>query len=175
MFTVRNSDHALSLSARTATADLKAGMIVAFVQNTSTVAGEQPLVRKATLAEITDPTIQKGLVDFIVEDSLAVDFDISLVDQTLSPTTNAHNATPVIPLGSQVNVWMGKLVVSYHSADLPAALLPTAVREGARVAFNNTTNLPAIYNSGGADGSQTPVGIVYRIDGPEVSMLVTLA
>jgi hypothetical protein len=172
MITIRNADTTLSLSARTATADLIAGMIVAFVQ--STASGDQPKVRKATIAEISDPTVVKGIVDFIVDDSLAVDFDISLIDQSLSPTVNIHNANMVIPLNAQVNVWLGKVVIAYHSSNLPAALKSGTVREGMKLSFAGGTNLPALYASGGVDGSQTPVGMVYRVDGPEVTMLITI-
>ena len=166
MITVRNADMALSLSARASTADLQPGMIVVFV--VSAASGDQPKVRKATNLEIADVTIPKGIVDFIVDDSEAVDFTINTVTQALTEVSN------VIPINSQVNVWMGKLVIAYTAANLSATLAPATVREATKVAFDADTAFPREYLAGQTDGGQIPMGIVYRVDGPEVTLLITV-
>jgi hypothetical protein len=165
MITIRNAKTAQSVSARASTADLKPGMIVAFVAGAAN--GDQPKVRKATIAEIADATVLKGIVDYIPADSDAVDFTIVPATQVLTPVDDT------IPLDAQVNVWFNKPIVAYHESKLPAGLKPTTQREGTKVAFDGDTALPAAYNAGGADGTQVIMGMVYRNDGPEMTIVFT--
>lgn len=164
MITIRNADLAQSVSARASTADLTPGMVVAFVQGDAS--GDQPKVRKATTAELTDATVQKGIVDFIQPDSQDVDFNYNVVSQALTPIAKT------IPQGAQVNVWFGTLVIAYHDSLLPAGLKSTTIRETAKVAFDSTTALPAVYNGAGANGTNGYVGMVYRVDPVEVTLVV---
>lgn len=168
LFTIRNRDHALALAARASTADLKTGMVVVFVQGGAS--GDQPQVRKATGAELADATVQKGIVWYRAkEDDADIDF-------TWDPATNSMTvkAAALIPLNAQVTVLTGKVIVAYHKSLLPAGLLPGTVRETAKIAFDSATNFPGVYNAGGANGLQIAVGSVFRIDGPEVTMVVVL-
>lgn len=167
MITVRNPSAALSVSARTAAATaFVPGMIVKFAQGTAS--GDQPTVVAPLAADMSDAKVLKGIVDFVTADSQDVDF-------TINPATQALTLlSEVIPAGSQVNVWMGKIVIAYNNANLPAALQGGTVREATTVTFSNATQLPAVYNAAGTDGSQVVVGMVYRVDGPEVTMIITL-
>lgn len=168
MITVRNQSVALSVSARTAAATaFVPGMIVKFAQGPAS--GEQPTVVAPLAADMSDAKVLKGIVDFVTADSQDVDF-------TLNPATQALVLlSEVIPAGSQVNVWLGKLVIAYNEANLPAGFKAANVREGTtQITFSNTTQLPAPFNGAGTDGTQIVVGAVYRVDGPEVTMIITL-
>jgi len=162
MITARNVMLSLPLSARTATADLKTGMVVKFVQ--SAASGDQPLVAKATAADLVDPTVLKGVVDFIQPDSQYVEFSLDTTTLTITPLAES------IPQGAQVNVWTVKPVIAYHASKLDASLSPATIREGAVVAIDGDTSLPALYSAGATDGRQKAVGTVYRVDGPEVTI-----
>lgn len=167
MITVRNADTVQSVSARASTADLQPGMIVAFVQGTAS--GEQPKVRKATAAEIIDATVMKGVVDFIPDNNEFVDFDVNTVTGGLTAKSD------VIPVDSQVNVWMGPcLVIAYSDDVLPSGLKSATVREASKVGFDGDTAFPGVYASGATDGLQSAKGMVYRVDGPEVTLIVSL-
>jgi hypothetical protein len=161
MITVRDRSAAISFSARTGEAGLVAGMLVKFVAGSAS--GEQPKVVKATGADMADATVKKGIVDYIQPDSLDVDFDINVVTQALTAQAKT------IPLNAQVNVWMGTIVLGYHESLLPATLKPAVVREPAVVGFDGATNLPAL-----AVDAEIDNGFVYRIDGPEVTMVFSL-
>jgi hypothetical protein len=172
MITIRNEDKALSLSVRAATDDLTTGMLVVMVQ--SAAAGDQPLVRKATGAEMINPAIRKFIVEYDAPDSNEVDFDIDVVTQDLVAI-----AKP-IPVGAQVNVWTGDLVIAYHESAIPASL--RATREATAFGFDATTNLPSVtadaesttFPDAGGTPTVIPIGIKYRIDGPEHTFLVRL-
>lgn len=167
MITVRNQSVALSVSARTGAATtLKAGMVVKFAQGAAS--GDQPTVVPVVAADLSDPKVVKGIVDYITPDSQDVDFDVTTATLALSPIA------VVIPAGAQVNVWLGKLVIAYHESLLPAGFKAANARESDKVSFDADTGLPAAYNAAGADGTQTPVGMVYRVDGPEVTFIITL-
>lgn len=166
MITIRNEDKALSLSARASTADLVSGMVVVAVQGAAS--GDQPKVRKATAAELADVKVQKFIVEYDAPDSNEVDFDINVVTQGLTPIAKT------IPQNAQVNIWMGTLVIAYHETLLPAGFKAANAREAAQVAFDGDTNLPAAYNAAGSDGTQIVSGLVYRVDGPEVTLVVKL-
>lgn len=172
MITIRNEDKALSLSARASTADLVTGMLVVMVQ--AAASGDQPLVRKATEAEMENPAIRKFIVEYDYPDSQDVDFEINTVTQALTPIAK------LIPEGAQVNVWTGDLVIAYHESAIPTTL--EATREGTAFGFDQATNLPAVVadsdlttfpDTGGA-ATVVPIGIKYRIDGPEHTFLMRL-
>ena len=167
MITIRNEDKALSLSARASTADLVSGMIVVAVQGAAS--GDQPKVRKATAAEIKDVKVQKFIVEYDAPDSTEVDFNINTVTQGLTPIAKT------IPLNAQVNIWMGTVVIAYHESLLPAGFKAADAREASPVVFDSDTNLPAAYSAGGStDATDTVEGFVYRVDGPEVTLVVKL-
>lgn len=166
MITIRNEDKALSLSARASTNDLQSGMVVVAVPGTAS--GDQPKVRKATAAEIADTKVQKFIVEYDAPDSQEVDFDINVQTQGLTALTK------LIPQDAQVNIWMGTVVIAYHDSVLPVGFKSTDAREADKVSFDGDTALPAAYNNAGADGTQIVVGLVYRVDGPEVTLVVKL-
>jgi hypothetical protein len=166
MITIANSTLALPFSARVSTTDVKPGMIVTFIQGTAS--GEQPQVRKATLAEIQDATVPKGIVEYFKPDSTDVDFDVDPATQalTLEDTT--------IPQNAQVTVWMGKPVVTYYGAVLAADLAPATVREATKVGFDADTNFPAAYLGSATDGREICTGFIYRVDGPAITIAFSL-
>lgn len=165
MITVRNEDTANSVSARAGAASLKAGMLVVLAQGAAS--GDQPTCVKATAADIADQTVRKFIVDYEQKDSLDVDFDIDVTDSSL--TVEAKT----IPNGAQVNLWYGDIVIAYHESLLPTGAKAADLREGTqKIGWDADTGLPAKYNSAGTKGEKVALGVVYRIDGPEVTMLV---
>jgi hypothetical protein len=166
MITVRNADNAHSIAARAGAAGLRPGMVVKFAQGAAS--GDQPTVVKAVAADMSDATVLKGIVDFVQHDSQFVDFTVNQVTQVLTAVDDT------IANGEQVNVWMGKIVIAYHDADLPTLLKSATVRESAKVAFDADTSFPAEYLTGQTDGRQVATGMVYRVDGPEVTLLLNV-
>lgn len=172
MIVIRNQDQALSLSARAETADLQSGMLVVMVEAAN--AGDQPLVRKATQGEMTNPAVRKFIVDYDAEDSQEVDFTIDPVTQALTPITK------VIPIDAQVTAWTGDLVIAYHEAVLPASV--EAIREGTAAGFDSATNFPCVvadadsptFPDTGGTATVVHPALKYRIDGPEHTFLVRL-
>lgn len=167
MLTVRDYRLAQSLTARAKTgASLKPGMVVVMEQGASSQ--DPPVVSKATVEDIGDATVQKFIVDYLQPDSLDVDF-------TWDPST--YGLTPenvVIPDEAQVNIWSGKIVVGYHDSALPTALQSANAVVADKVGFSTATGFPAKYDAAGAAGEDTYFGYVYRVDGPEVTMVLDL-
>lgn len=162
MITIRNQDTALPFSARAGAADLKVGMVVKFAIGSAS--GEQPTVIQASAADMLDSTIKKGIVDFHVEDSTNVDFDVTLTSSTLVAQAK------LIPLNEQVVVWTNKPIVAYHQSALDASITFSSLREAAKIGFSETTNFPGLYSGGATDGRQVYAGWVYRMDGPEATI-----
>jgi hypothetical protein len=165
MITIRNEDKALSLSARAGVV-LTPGQVVKLAPGTAS--GDQPTVVLATIADLSDVTVQKFIVDYVQPDSLDVDFDINPSTQALTPIAKT------IPSGAQCNIWYGTVVVAYHETLLPAGFKAANAREADKAAFDGDTGLPGKYASGAVDGLQAAKGFVYRVDGPEVTFSFTL-
>jgi hypothetical protein len=167
MITIRDRSKALSLSARASTADLQTGMIVVMVQGAAS--GDQPKVRRATAAEIQDVKVQKFIVEYDAPDSLEVDY-------VIDPATQLLTAQPrPIAVNAQVNIFMGILVIAYTEDVLPAGFKAANIRESVQMSYDATTSFPAAYSAGGtANGTDTPKGHAYRVDGPEVTFIVRL-
>lgn len=168
MITVRNRDTALSLSAR-AGAVLKPGQVVKFAAGAAS--GDQPTVVAVTAADLDAAaagTLTIGIVDYVQPDSQDVDFDVNVVTQGLTAQAKT------IPSGAQCNVWTNKPVIAYHSSVLDASLAPATVREPQKVAFLVSNGLPAAHNAAAVDtGAENYMGFVYRVDGPEVTIVFT--
>lgn len=167
MITVRNAETCQSVSARAGQANLKPGMVVKFAAGAAS--GDQPTVVAVTAADLdaaTAGTITLGIVDYVQPDSLDTDFTIDPATQVLTPVAKT------IPNGAQVNVWMNKPIIGYHKDDLDASLDPATVREPQKVAFLVANGMPAAFNAAAVDtGAENYMGFVYRVDGPEVTLL----
>jgi hypothetical protein len=162
MITLRNTDMALAFTALAGEAGLTPGMIVKFVQGTSS--GDAPKVVKAAAADLDDAKIKKGIVHFAFEDSQEVDFDINVGTSTLTAQAKT------IPAGGQVTVFTGRPVIAYHKSALDSSITFGSLREGAQIGFDGTTGLPGLFAAGEAGGRENYMGWVYRMDGAEVTI-----
>lgn len=153
---------------------LEVGQLVAVIQGTAK--GEPVQVRAATVADIQDDTVVKGIVDYIPDNDLAVDF---IIDPTaagssgfLALNTEDDNTTD-IPSGAACVMWHGRPVVAFDANSVDAALDLGAIREGAKLAFDGDSAKLAAYNGGGVDGTEVFMGVLYRHEGPEITVLFT--
>jgi hypothetical protein len=148
-----------------------------------TARGEQPRVQKVTTADLdalTAGTFQgiMGIVDWSPSDSLAVDFrtaggpSATLAGYAVESDVMPYDAADIAKC-AQVNVWFNKPVIAFYSNKLDASLAPTVAREADVAGFIVGTGLIAKYNSGAVTGEENPLGVVYRVDGPEVTVIFT--
>jgi hypothetical protein len=163
MIVIRNRDHSLAFTARANAADLRNGMVVKF---SGVTANGTPQVQRATTADLTDASIQKGIVWYRGKDDTEVDFEMDATGVTMTAIAK------VIPQDAQVTVYTGKMVVAYHSSLIPAGLQNAAAL--AKVAIDSTTSFPALWVNAGANGTGTSVGFLERKDGPETTLVLSL-
>lgn len=173
MITVRNPTDASALTVIASEA-MEVGMLVAVIQGTAK--GEPVQVRKAVEADIEDATVLKGIVDFIPDDDLAVDF---LIDPTaagtssfLATNTESDN-TRTIPAESACVLWYNKPIIGFHSSAVDAALDFSVVREPAKLAFDPASSKLTNYDPAGTLGTQIFFGTLYRHEGPEITVVFT--
>jgi hypothetical protein len=170
MVTIRNPNEA---RARTVFAGeaLENGMFVKVVPGDA--AGDPPkVVRITTKAELQDAGLVKGVVTFIPDNDLAVDFIINPVNYALTLNVGADSAHK-IPAGSACVVWMDRPIFGFHPSAVAPALVTgfAAVREGDRMAVDITTGKLTILNSGDVT-RDVYVGTVYQHEGAEITVML---
>lgn len=176
MITVRNKDLAFPISAvhGGGGAVFKPGMLVKLAQGAA--AGSLPkAVPFATAAEVADVTVPKGIITYIPRDSQTTDFAYDVVAQKLgAPVDDTIPATNEVGQPTLVTVWQGAPVFGVYKNKFDAALVFATLREPTKMGFKfqsaTTGALLAAYASGNTDGSQTYVGYVLRVDGPEATI-----
>lgn len=171
MITIRNPNEA---RARTVVADtaLEVGQFVRMIQGAAK--GDPVKVRAAVAADLTDVTAVLGIVDFVPDNDLAVDFILNPVNRALSQNTGDDN-TYVIPAGSLCVMWHDKPIVGFHSLAVDASLQGAAftnAREGAAVAMKEGTSKVALYASGDLTVDVVQ-GIIYQHEGAELTVMFT--
>jgi hypothetical protein len=171
MITPRNVDTAQSVTARVASGQsLKPGQLVKLTQGSAK--GEQPTVTAVSTADLDDLSSGKqlvGVVDYITPLETDVDF------QSTDPVSKLSDATMVdttIPAGALVNVWFNKPILGLHSSLIDATYFAN-VREGDRVGYHAANKNYKAFDATGAatSGEENLVGVVYRVDGPEVTVI----
>lgn len=171
LVTIRNPESAAN---RTVVADeaLKNGMIVKLVQGAAK--GDPCSVAKITSAsDLTDASIVKGIVTFIPDNDLTVDFILDPTNEGLSLNTGADNSTD-IPEGALCVFWYNKPVVGIHSAMVDTSLVYATAREGDVVAVEESNALLAALDSGVGSTSSHAVGVIYQHEGAELTILLHL-
>lgn len=171
MITVRNTDDARSLTVRAGEA-LEVGMLVKLAQGAA--AGAPPAVVKALQADLADPTVMVGVVDFIVDDSEAVDYLIHSSDETVMDLNSGADATFKIPANAQCNVWWNQPEVGFDIHSTAIADLST-VREPAAVTVDALTSKITLVTFDATTGApnEEVLGLVYRNEGPEITVILT--
>jgi hypothetical protein len=161
MIVIRNRDHSLAFAARAGTG-LRTGMVVKF---SGTTANGTLQVAKATLADLEDATVSKGVVWFRDKDNTEVDFEADPTGVSLVAIAKD------IPENAQVTVYTGKLAIAWHKSLLPTALVNAAPLT--KVTVDPTTGFPAVAGPGDAEVDPDPVfGMIERKDGPEITLVV---
>jgi phosphatidate phosphatase APP1 len=169
MITVRNPTAAHALTVVTSVA-MEVGQIAALIQGTA--AGEPVQVRIATAADLDDATIVKGVVDFILDDDLAVDYIKNPATGARSVNTGS-DGTQAIPAGAAVAFWYNKPIIGFAEEDVDDTLDITAVREGAKVAALAASGKLVAYNAAAVNtGAENYLGTIYRNEGPEITVLL---
>lgn len=167
MITVRNTDAARSLTVR-ADEPLEVGMFVKLVQGSAS--GAPPKVRKALKADLADAATMVGMVDFIQDNSEAVDYNFNEVGTALTLNTGA-DGTMAIPLNAQCNVWWNQPEIGFDIYSTAFADLST-IREPTAVTIDDATSKVALMTA--VDPAVDPtLGFVYRNEGPEITLILT--
>ena len=169
LVTIRNPDMAHNRTVVAGEA-LKNGLIVKMVQGTAK--GEPCQVVKASEADIADSTIVKGIVTFVPDNDLTVDFILDPTDESLTLNTDSDNSTDIAS-GTLCVFWYNKPLVGYHSTMVDASLDFSTAREGDVIASKSTTSKPGLYDSGDTT-LDTAVGMIYEHEGAEVTILYHL-
>lgn len=171
MITIRNPNEA---RARTVVASeaLEVGMIVRVIQGTAK--GEPWQVRKAVVADLDDLGVKIGVVDFIPDSDLTIDYIIDPVTKALSLNTGDDNSYK-IPSGSLCVIWTEKPIVGYLKPALSAegqSEFATA-READLVTLVDASSKPGFYDAAGGTEDTSVIGMIYQHDGPEISIEFT--
>ena len=170
MITIRNPDACQSRTVIAGEA-MTVGQVVYLAQ--AATKGDPCKVMLAGATELGDPTVVKGVVAFVPDDSEAVDFTIS-TDGLDTLTVNAgSDGTTAIALGALCTFWYDKPVIGFHSSAVDAALDFAVIREGGKVAFDGDSSKLADYNAGGVDGTEDFMGVVYQHEGAEITVAFT--
>jgi hypothetical protein len=165
MVTIRNAN---MCDARTvvATAGLKAGMVVKLTQGTAK--GEPCQVALCSTADLADVTLVKGIVTYIQDNDLAVNFILNPANEVLTVNTGSDEVLS-IPTGALCVFWYNSPVLGAHSSALDASINMATIREGAKVAATGVTGLIALYTGAGATASY--LGTVYQHEGAELTII----
>lgn len=167
MITVRNPEDA---HARTVFAgeDLEVGMVVKLVQGTNR--GDPCSVVKPDAADLKDPNILLGIVDYHVDDDLAVDFQRNVQTQALTRNEDGDN-TYEIPKDSPCVIWYNCPVIGFHRSTVDASLaaLFDTVREGTLVDFAASAKL-AVFDADPEEGNVAK-GVLYEHEGAELTVI----
>jgi hypothetical protein len=148
---------------------LKNGMVVKLVQGTAK--GEPCQVDKVVSADLSDASIVKGIVTWVPDNDLTVDFILTPANETLTLSTDTDNNTD-IAAGTPVLFWYNKPVVGLHSSMVDASINFATVREGDKIAVKETTSVIGLYNSGDTT-LDVAVGVVYQHEGAELTILLS--
>lgn len=134
--------------------------------------GDPCKVMKATATQTGDATVEKGIVFYVQDNDLAVDY-------ILNPATNArtlntgNDATTVIPSGALCTFWYDKPVVGYTEDSVDSSMDFASVGAGTKVAFLGSTSKLAEYLVGQSSGIEDYMGIIYEHDGAEITVMFT--
>lgn len=170
MITIRNPNEA---RARTVVAgeDLEVGMFVKLVQGAAK--GDPPKVMKVAEADIADAEVMVGIVDFIPDDDLAVDYNID-TNQNLTVNTGSDN-TFKVPSGSLCVFWYGQPIVGFAKSAVDPTYQASfdAAREADVLAIDSDTAKLAAYDASAVDTTRDEVvGVLYQHEGAEITVLL---
>jgi hypothetical protein len=167
LVTIRNPEmaHNRTVVAKVA---LKNGMVAKLVQGTAK--GEPCQVDKFASADLSDASIVKGIVTFVPDNDLTVDFILNPANEALTLNTGADDNSTDIAAGSLCVFWYNKPLVGYHSSMVDASLVFSTAREGDKIAVKETTAIVGAYNSGDTS-LDVAVGTIYEHEGAEVTIL----
>ena len=174
MITIRNPNEAHSRTV-VASTQLEIGQAVKLIQGLAK--GDPPQVAAIVEADLTDPTVMIGIVNYVVDDDQALDMILDPVNSALTLNTG-DDAAHVIPAGKTCQFWYGNPVIGFHkSAVDPAFAAGTAgdfdaVREPAAICIDSTTSKIGLYAAGQADRDAV-AGFVYQHEGAELTVLFT--
>jgi hypothetical protein len=165
MVTIRNAN---MCDARTvvATAGLKTGMVVKLTQGTAK--GEPCQVAIPSVADLADATLVKGIVTYVQDNDLAVEFILNPANEVLTLNTGVDEVLN-IPTGAVCVFWMNAPVVGLHPAVLDASIVMGTIREGAKVACTAGSGLIGLYT--GAGNFASYLGTVYQHEGAELTII----
>lgn len=165
MVTIRNAN---MCDARTvvATAGLKTGMVVKLVAGTAK--GEPCQVSVPSVADLADATLVKGVLTYVPDNDLAVEFILNPANEVLTLNTGVDEVLN-IPTGALCVFWMNSPVVGLHSAIMDASIVMATIREGAKVACTAGSGLIGLYT--GAGNFATYLGTVYQHEGAELTII----
>lgn len=166
LVTIRNPEmaHNRTVIAKVA---LKNGMVVKLVQGTAK--GEPCQVDKIIAADLSDASIVKGIVTFVKDDDLTIDFILTPSSEALTLNTESDNSQD-IAAGTPCLFWYNKPLVGYHSSVVDASLVFSTAREGDKIAVKETTSIVGKYASGDTT-LDVAVGTIYEHEGAEVTIL----
>jgi hypothetical protein len=172
LVTIRNPEMAHN---RTVIADeaLKNGMVVKLVQGDK---GDPCHVAKITAAaDLTDSTIVKGIVTFVADNDLTVDFILDPTNEALSLNTDSDNSTDIAE-GALCVFWYNKPLVGYHSLSpaVDTTLDFSTAREADVVAVEESNSKVAALDTGMSSTSSHAVGMIYEHEGAELTILFHL-
>jgi hypothetical protein len=145
-------------------------MLVKLVQGDNL--GDPPKVIKPLLADYTSGEVALGIVYFVADDDLAVDFILDPTDSSLTLNTGS-DAAHLIADGDPCTFWYDGVVAGYHSDLLDASLDVTTAREAQAVAFDVANAKLGDYDSGATNERDTLFGYVYMNEGVELTVMFT--
>lgn len=165
MVTIRNAN---MCDGRTvvAGAGLKSGMVVKLIQGTAK--GEPCQVGVASTADLADATLVKGILTYVPDNDLAVEFILTPSSQALALNTGSDDVL-TIPTGALCVFWTNSPVVGLHTTALDASVNMTTIREGAKMAAVGATGFIALYT--GATTTASYLGTVYQHEGAELTII----
>lgn len=171
MITIRNPNEARSRTV-IANAALEVGQFVKLIENTT--AGDPPKVAAVAEADVTDVEVIKGLVFYIPDDDLAVDYILDPTDSSFTKNTGDDN-TYVIPSGALCNFWYFEPIVGFSADTVDAGVGDFAnITAGTLVAIETATSKLGLFDATGVDTSRdVVVGYVYTNDGAELTVVLS--
>jgi len=171
MITIRNPKECQALTVIAEQA-LTVGQLVKLIQSTGSI-GDPCMVDAPLVADYKDTTIELGVVYFVPDDDEAVDFIVNSNNNSLTVNTDPDNVT-VIPAGAHCTFWFDRPIIGYTANGFSASAgvdMALTAREGSKIAFNTNDHLLDIYNAADTDVSDVYMGVVYRNDGAELTVL----
>ncbi len=154
-----------------ANADIPIGSICKLMQAANV--GDPCKVAVANEAALEDATIMKGIVTYVADNDLSVDFIINPANEALTVNTESDKTT-VIPSGSLCLFWYNKPVVRVHQSVVHSTIDFDTVREGAKIGVEQTNGKLALYVApGGGVTADHFIGTLYEHEGAEITIILS--